>query len=315
MPDFFILGSKRKPNMHWEDRFKDMVKHRCLEVGYGAGGSFEHLYGKPEAEIVSALKEMGEVPGSYNAHKLFLNLRPGDWVAVKKNYSPRGSALVINAYARVVQRGGLVYYYYRGKAPLHHCIHADYVESGIEHTFHLGYARTIHRLTKPKHIRQIFAPVFGKKPPKLEVAIPAQRALWHRRAALLTTVEKQTRRTKAGEIRVGQLHHRIRNKLCRHLIRQHGKENVRMEQDFVDIQVSKEKTLVFYEIKPYRNVLQCVREALGQVLLYAWHKTTIQHQELKLIVVGPSVPTNDERGFINFVKRELKIEFDYLHFK
>lgn len=88
-----------------------------------------------------------------------------------------------------------------------------------------------------------------------------------------------------------------------------------MEQDFVDLRVSEPKTLVLYEIKPYRNVLQCVREALGQVLLYAWREATISHQKLKLIVVGPAIPTKEENEFMDFVKRTVKIELCYLPFR
>jgi hypothetical protein len=289
-----------------------MVKKKCLEVGYGWDKpSFERLYGKPEDEIVSELRRIGEPPASCHTHKLFLNLRPGDWVAVKKYCAPRGNVpvLVINGYAKVVQRGGIVYF--KGQEPLYHCVHADFLEHGNEYTFRRSYGGAMHRLADPEIIRQIFGPVLGKKIPKLEVA-PPQRAQWRRVATLLSTLENQTRQTKASKIKIQQAHHRIRNRLYKQLVRQHGEENVYMEQDFVDIQVSDGKTLSIYEIKPYRSVLKCVREALGQVLLYAWHEATIQQQKLKLIVVGPTRPTKDEELFIAFVKRAVKMDFDYL---
>lgn len=45
MPDYYILGSKRRhDDIHWNDRLPDMVKEKCLEVGYGWNRrSFERL--------------------------------------------------------------------------------------------------------------------------------------------------------------------------------------------------------------------------------------------------------------------------------
>jgi len=314
MPDFYILGSKRQfEDGHWEDRLPDMLRQNLLEVGWGRDcRSFANLYGKPEAEIVSALKKRGQSPGSYNAHKRFLNLRPGDWVAIKKYGAPnrKTPVLVINAYARVIQRGGVVYR--RGRAPLAHCINAQFVESGKEYKFRLGYGATIHRLSNPRHIRHIFAPVLNNH--KIKLTSPSGKKHWQRRAVLLTGVENQVREVRAQKIQIRQLHHRLRNRLYKTLVKQHGGENVFLERDFVDITVQGPNgTVILYEIKPYKNVLRCVREALGQIALYAWLDSAAEGPQ-HLVVVGPSNPNKDEKEFIAFIKRAFRIPFDYLAF-
>jgi hypothetical protein len=107
----------------------------------------------------------------------------------------------------------------------------------------------------------------------------------------------------------------MRNKLFRRLVAQYGGENVAMEQDYVDLRVSVDGRLTLYEVKPHRNVLKCVRDALGQVLLYAWREATlVQHRKLELVVVGPNTPNREEREFIGFLKHTLKIAVDYMPF-
>src|SRR5438132_95536 len=98
-------------------------------------GSFAKHFSKPEVEIVDALKTLGELPGSYNAHKLFLNLRQGDWVAVKKEGAPRGHKpnLIIQGFARVTHRRGKVYFYRAQQKA--HCVHATFLEHEKQYRF------------------------------------------------------------------------------------------------------------------------------------------------------------------------------------
>lgn len=316
MPNYYILGAKRLINgKYWENRSRDMVQQQLLEVGWGwKHPSFAHLYGKPEAEIVSTLKKLGEPSGSYTAHKLFLNLRPGDFVAIKEHSEPHGKTpvLMINGFACVAQRNGTVYR--RGKAPLSHCICADFLKHGEKYEFQIGgYGRTIHRLTNPRHIRQIFAPLFGRKinlPPS-----PQNRKGWQRKAAILTTIEKQMRTTRERTIIINQRHKRMQIRLFKHLAEIHGKKNVDMELDSVDIQVRERKQLTLYEIKPYRSPLLCVRDALGQILSYAWREDASDNRRVRLVVVGPNRATKDDLQFIDFIKNSLRVEFDYLAFQ
>lgn len=316
MPDYFILGSKRSPDgKHWQDRLPAMLEQKLLEVDWAEElPSLSHLYAKPEGEIVAALHDLGEERAACHAHKLFLNLRPGDLVAIKKFAAPHGRipVLSINAFARVVQRNGVVYR--RGKPPLTHCINAEFLEHGIERKFQIGgYGTTIHRLTNVQHIRQIFEPLFGRKF-QLNVVAPAQRSRWERRASAVANLENLVRQNNAGTIEVQQIHHKIRNRLYEHLAGVHGAENVWMERDFVDVQVRANGGLVLYEIKSFPNPSLCIREALGQVMMYAWSERFRYDGEIKLVVVGPNAPTKTDREFLEFVKQSLRIDIDYLTF-
>jgi hypothetical protein len=53
------------------------------------------------------------------------------------------------------------------------------------------------------------------------------------------------------------------------------------------------------------------REALGQLLDYHWNDKNTNKINSKIVVVGVSKPTKNENKYIDFLKENLKIEFDY----
>jgi len=122
--------------------------------------NLNHLCGKPHKEITDDLKNVGEPPKSYNSLKLFLSLKSGDLIALKKwNMKKDGNySIIVRAYACVVEREGRIY----GFDPdlLKHMINVEYIEcKDVPISFPFNYPRTIHHITKPERIRKIFGPV------------------------------------------------------------------------------------------------------------------------------------------------------------
>ena len=70
--------------------------------------------------------------------------------------------------------------------------------------------------------------------------------------------------------------------------------------------------MIFYEIKPYHLAEDCIRSALGQLLSYVFFDQ--DERKKHVIVVGPNPPDEDEQQFINFLKKNISISFDYKHF-
>lgn len=73
------------------------------------------------------------------------------------------------------------------------------------------------------------------------------------------------------------------------LVSQYGAENVRAEfsnvvRTSVDVVVRRRKTYWFYEIKTADSPRACLREAIGQLLEYAFWPGT--QEAMRLIVVG-----------------------------
>jgi len=93
------------------------------------------------------------------------------------------------------------------------------------------------------------------------------------------------------------------------LIAKYGKENVSMEENFVDIKVVQPNKIYLYEVKSSAYASDYIREALGQILSYA-HRDSDKRPK-QLIVAGQYKPNDDEVEFINFVRKNLKLNFSY----
>lgn len=118
----------------------------------------------------------------------------------------------------------------------------------------------------------------------------------------------QTRRGAASYIAT-QKHNILQEALKKRLVAEYGAENVFMEKDFVDIKLIQPDKIRLYEIKSSAYASDCVREALGQILSYA-HRDDDGRQK-QLVVVGQYKPNDDEVDFINFVKKNLNLNFSY----
>ncbi|MFN7141477.1 MAG: hypothetical protein ACK4UN_19280, partial [Limisphaerales bacterium] len=209
------------------------------------------------------------------------------------------------------QRNGQVYL--RGRDPLNHSLHADYLEQGVEREFRLGYGTTVHKLTITDHIEQVFGPVLGKKGVSsllangttIRASDAAKRATKH-----IKNIETQTRRLR-GTVQARQLHNKLQNRFREILVAKYGEGKVFLERNFVDLVVQDKDQLILYEVKPYSSVVLCVREALGQVITYAWKEQLDGTRKIKLVVVGPNRPNAEEKQFLHYVKDNLTVDFDY----
>ena len=108
-----------------------------------------------------------------------------------------------------------------------------------------------------------------------------------------------------------QKHNKIQETLKSLLIKQYGKENVILEENFVDIKLIQPDYISFYEVKSSSYASECIKEALGQILLYSLNDNDSRPK--KHIVVRQYPATNNDKKYINFLKDNLKLYFDYMN--
>jgi len=108
-----------------------------------------------------------------------------------------------------------------------------------------------------------------------------------------------------------QIHNKIQLVLQKKLIIEYGKESVILEENHVDIKVKQPRFVLFYEVKSSPYASKCVREALGQILMYIFMDD--DKREKKLYVVGQYPPNNNEIKYIDFIKNKLNIDFNYIN--
>lgn len=120
-----------------------------------------------------------------------------------------------------------------------------------------------------------------------EAVKPDRRTLPYLRAAQDATV-------------VDLAHTRMQTRLYESLCKDFGSHSVHFEDHFVDLKVSNESDVIFYEIKTCTSVKQCVRQAIGQLLEYAAYPD--QRRASKWIVVGDAMATDDDKKYLAFMR-------------
>jgi hypothetical protein len=115
----------------------------------------------------------------------------------------------------------------------------------------------------------------------------------------------------AKRIRVSAEHTRLQKRLYRYLVAIHGKQRVSWERDRVDIQVNEGKQWTLYEIKPYDSALLCIREALGQIMLYGCTAQNRAKRTVRLVIVGANPLSREERPFFDFLKARLCFDREF----
>lgn len=305
--NYYIIGSKyQQQDKSWVDVFPGMLEKECVSVGWASEHNLNSFYGKPEGDIVKYLKTKNEPPESYSTLERFLNLKPGDLIAVKESGSPVGNQprLVIRAYAVVVERNGQVYAH--DPKGLGHLINIEFLEVSLSKAFSLGYGRTIHHLVNNDHIKQIFD-LYSR-------ALETEQRKKGRSSKGITK-KKATKQRRSGSAAyvADAAHDRLQQDVYDHLCKLYGKQGVRMEESNVDITLHRHNVTTFYEIKPYSTAKQCIREALGQLIEYSWN-VSIGDKYLNLAIVGPSKPSASELKYIKYVKENLRLPIKYLSY-
>lgn len=300
---YYLIGSKYGASND-QDMLPVMLQRSIVCVGFHRA-NLSRFYSKPEAEIIKYLVSKNEKRKSYSALKLFLQLVPGDIVAIKSNGSPLNGKpnLEIAAYAMIVQRNGSVYSY---NAKLRHCLNVEFIETNVARKFNIGgYGRTIHRIDDISLQRKLFTN-YG-----LNDDFIIRDKIRHRGRVGVTN-KSTTPQTRSGSqpYVCNQHHNEIQNQMFAALKMRHGEKAVTMEVDHIDLKVDLGDSLVIYEVKPYGSPEHCIREALGQVLAYGFFSR--DKRVKKYIVVGPNIPSANERHFIKFIKKSFKLDFDYM---
>ena len=113
------------------------------------------------------------------------------------------------------------------------------------------------------------------------------------------------------------LHNAMQNKLYRSLVAKHGEAFVGTEiatgaDTFIDLVLKTKDSFVFYEIKTADTVKACIRQAIPQLLEYAYWDGAV-HPSLRLIIVGPASATREASLYLLLLKETFGIPLEYEH--
>ena len=106
-------------------------------------------------------------------------------------------------------------------------------------------------------------------------------------------------------------HRLMQTKLLAELQKKFGHASVTLEEDFIDVIVRTESEILLYEIKTDLEPRSVIRQALGQILEYAYHPLRKHQLPVRLIIVGRSPLEPEERVYLDILKNQCALPLDY----
>lgn len=296
----YIIGSKYgNQSDGFDDILPLMLKKSVIATGFNWHEDMHEFVGETHEKIINHLKEKSTSKESYSTLKYFLNLKPGDLVAVKIHSAPSGkqARLVIGAYAIVK---GIDAPIYKNCDELGHTIEVDFIDTGLEYELPFGYGQTIHKVENLERIRPIFGCYSN------EVIVSAHE---ENKFPLKNTGDVVVEAT-AGYVS-SRAHNKIQNLLTIELIKKYGSECVKVEENYIDVLVELEDRFILYEVKSSFSADHCIREAIGQIMLYGHILKKKTDKRVEYVVVGPSDVDDSKDSYYTYIVNTLTESFSY----
>ncbi len=106
-------------------------------------------------------------------------------------------------------------------------------------------------------------------------------------------------------------HARMQTKLLAELQTEYGNEHVWLETDYVDARVETDKELIFFEIKSDLDPRAVIRQALGQILEYAYHPVREGRRPDRLVIVGRTALAAEDSAYLDRLCKEFTLPLSY----
>lgn len=129
------------------------------------------------------------------------------------------------------------------------------------------------------------------------------------------SIAEYQRTVRASSRLVTPEHARLQAALADHLQATRADCKVLCEQDFIDVQVISTDRTELYEIKSDLDPLSVVRQAIGQLVEYAFHPRRSFDKPLHLFIVGRRALAAADQEYFEELKRRVRVPLDYLHFE
>lgn len=106
-------------------------------------------------------------------------------------------------------------------------------------------------------------------------------------------------------------HIRIQEALRLRLRQDYPGAEVVFEQDFIDVVARTPEEILLFEVKSDLNPLAVVRQALGQVMEYAYHPRRTHDLPLRLVIVGRRDLEGDDRLYFEEIRKRFGLPIEY----
>jgi hypothetical protein len=111
---------------------------------------------------------------------------------------------------------------------------------------------------------------------------------------------------------VDPAHLRLQSRLYESLCQKHGEFAVEREKDFVDLQVTVDNQITFFEIKTDTSAKRCTRNALGQLFEYATFPDVVKARQWVVVGDAPAMPHDIK--YLQHLRQHFQIPIFYAKF-
>lgn len=152
---------------------------------------------------------------------------------------------------------------------------------------------------------------FANEKDKKEIEVAGRRSRTKRKATDGRNTTPHVRKPSTTSFVAEQRHNKIQEALVAQLRAEYGEDcEIPLEENFVDVKVYQPDFIAFYEVKSATDATRCIKEALGQILLYTFNDEDTRVK--KLYVVGQYPATEPDKEYIKFVQENLNFDIDYI---
>jgi len=127
----------------------------------------------------------------------------------------------------------------------------------------------------------------------------------------LPIIQPPYKRTGIAPVECDPKHARMQAQLMKELAAEYPNASITREEDFVDVAVRTLHELTLFEIKSDLEPRTVIRQALGQILEYAYYPNRQEALPVKLVIVGRSSLSDSDRNYLNRLKQEFHLPIEY----
>lgn len=306
--DYYVIGT-----VYTEGRMMErMIDEGIICIGFPPNKDLGYVYRSSKDDV--NLETNIDVDGSItpqrarNAIRSFLQIKTGDRIALKsfRSMSRNDFYVKIGGYGVVVEREGSVYKY---DNELGHCLNVDFIDTKLDKKVKLNLSRTVQKIENEKDINKIFGTDYSDEKKVRKARRRARRS--EKNFADGFNKGRQERRPSSGCVAY-LLHNEIQEKFYKYLVAKHGENRIAAEENYVDIKLKLDDRHIFFEVKSNDYADECTEDGIGQLLKYmAKDKSKFKKE---LFIIGPYNEEAEDMEFINFLKENLKVKFEYSGF-
>jgi hypothetical protein len=96
---------------------------------------------------------------------------------------------------------------------------------------------------------------------------------------------------------------------------QFGNENVEAERDHRDLKVVTDNRRLLIELKASENAQLAIRDALGQLLEYAYFDPGKRKDEHALFIISRGASTAESQNYLDYIPSRFGLDVTYLQYK